>query len=341
MSEANKFRPDDMSGRISISFASVASEEEMVWQIMKFLTYLEAEKNVSPHTLKNYHIDLREFDKFLGGKYPILSITPFVIREWVISLSKKDYSKATIARKLACLRSFFKYMRQLKECNLNPMAGIYSPKREKKLPTFLSVEEVLQFLNAPLKEEDKLISLRDYTILMLLYVSGIRVSELVDLEQEDVDLLWSRMEIKKGKGMRGRFTPINHKTSQAIKNYLIERKSKEKRIFLSKNGKPLSVRDIQRIVDKYIQKVGIQKKISPHSLRHSFATHLLDRGADLKDVQELLGHRSIATTQIYTHISTAKMKQEYNKTHLFDVTLQPDTAIAKMREEYDKAHPRA
>ncbi len=306
----------------------------MNWDIMKFLTYLEAERNASPHTLKNYHIDLKEFERFLrgpvrrspqgeGGRYSLSTITPFVIREWLISLNKRNYSRATIARKLACLRSFFRYMKRTKRCTLNPMVGIYNPKQEKKLPTFLSVDEVLELINAPLSEKDKIINLRDYAILMLLYVSGIRVSELVDLEQEDVDLLWSRLEIKKGKGMRGRFAPINNETSQAIKNYLIERKSQslpagrqgEKKIFLSRNGKELYARDIQRIVDRYIKKISIQKKISPHSLRHSFATHLLDRGAELKDVQELLGHKSIATTQIYTHISSAKMKEEYNKAH--------------------------
>lgn len=287
----------------------------MNWDIMKFLTYLEAERNASMHTLKNYHIDLKEFEKFLGGRYSLSTITPFVIREWLISLNKRNYSRATIARKLACLRSFFRYMKRTKRCTLNPMVGIYNPKQEKKLPTFLSIDEVLELINAPLSGKDRLISLRDYAILMLLYVSGIRVSELVDLEQEDVDLLWSRLEIKKGKGMRGRFAPINNETSQAIKNYLIERKSKERKIFLSRNGKELYARDIQRIVNKYIEKISIQKKISPHSLRHSFATHLLDRGAELKDVQELLGHKSIATTQIYTHISNAKMKEEYSKTH--------------------------
>lgn len=297
----------------------------MNWDIMKFLTYLEAERNASPHTLKNYHIDLREFERFLagpvrrslgeGGRYSFFTTTPFVIREWLISLNKRDYSKATIARKLACLRSFFRYMKRLNRCNLNPMVGIYNPKQEKKLPTFLSVDEILDLINAPLSEKDKLIGLRDYAILMLLYVSGIRVGELVDLEQEDVDLLWSRLEIKKGKGMRGRLAPINNRTTQAIKNYLTERKLEERKIFLSRNGKELSARDIQRFVDKYIKKISVQKKISPHSLRHSFATHLLDRGAELKDVQELLGHKSIATTQIYTHISATKMKEEYNKAH--------------------------
>lgn len=294
----------------------------MTWDIMRFLTYLEAERNASPHTLKNYHIDLKEFERFLGKRYSLWTITPFVLREWLISLNKRNYSKATIARKLACLRSFFKYMKRTKRCTLNPMVGIYNPKQEKKLPTFLSVDEVLELIDAPLSEKDRLINLRDYAILMLLYVSGIRVSELVDLEQEDVDLLWSRLEVKKGKGMRGRFTPINNETSQAIKNYLIERKSKDlpadrhgRKIFLSRNGKGLDARDIQRIINKYIKKISIQKKISPHSLRHSFATHLLDRGAKLKDVQELLGHKSIATTQIYTHISSAKMKEEYNKAH--------------------------
>ncbi|OQX53327.1 MAG: hypothetical protein B5M48_03545 [Candidatus Omnitrophica bacterium 4484_213] len=315
----------------------------MTWDIMKFLTYLEAERNASPHTLKNYHIDLKEFERFLaesarrspegfreeGGHYSLSRVTPFVIREWLISLNKRNYSRATIARKLASLRSFFRYMKRTKRCTLNPMVGIYNPKQEKKLPTFLSVDEVLELINAPLSEKDKLIRLRDYAILMLLYVSGIRVSELVNLEEEDVDLLWSRLEIKKGKGMRGRFAPINQRTSQAIKDYLIEKKSRNlpfpacgtgrgrsgKKIFLSRNGKELSARDVQRLIDKYIKKISIQKRISPHSLRHSFATHLLDRGAELKDVQELLGHRSIATTQIYTHISSAKMRKEYNKAH--------------------------
>ncbi|RKY39136.1 MAG: tyrosine recombinase XerC [Candidatus Omnitrophota bacterium] len=288
----------------------------MRWEIMKFLSYLEAEKNASPHTLRNYHIDLKEFYRFVQRRYSLSTITPFVIREWLVCLSKKNYSNATIARKLACLRSFFKYMKQINRCVLNPMVGICNPRQEKKLPAFLSVDEVLQLITAPLSEKDKLIAVRDYAILMLLYVSGMRVGEMVELNREDVDLLSAYVQIKKAKGKRFRLVPINKKTSEAIREYLLKRgEVKEKKLFLSKRGHPLCARDIQRIVDKYIRKIGIQKKVSPHSLRHSFATHLLDRGAELKDVQELLGHKSIATTQIYTHISTAKMQEEYKKAH--------------------------
>jgi len=259
----------------------------MHWDIMKFLIYLEAERNASSHTLKNYHLDLKEFEKFLEGQISFSTVTPLVIRKWIVSLHKRKYSKATIARKLACLRSFFRYMKRSKRYPIDPTSGIYNPKREKKLPVFLNIDEVLELINAPLSEKNKLISLRDYAILMLLYVGGLRVSELVNLEEEDVDILRSLVKVKQGKGMRTRIVPINIKTSWAIKNYLSERKSRgEGGIFLSKNERELSARDIQRIVDKYIKKVGIQKKISPHSLRHSFATH-----------------QSIATTQIYTHLT--------------------------------------
>lgn len=281
----------------------------------RFLLYLEGEKNASAHTVKNYAVDLAEFMGLVNGK-KIREIGPLEIRKFLAHLKEKGFSKSTISRKLACLRSFFKFLTRESIIPANPAAGIATPKREKKLPTFLEIQEVENLLEAI--SGSKLAEKRDKALLETLYSSGIRVSELVGLNLEDADILGGVLRIR-GKGKKERMVPIGKKSQEALRDYLEERNTQlgksPSALFLNKSGTRLTDRSVRRILIKYARKASIQKGISPHTLRHSFATHLLDRGADLRSVQELLGHESLSTTQIYTHVTTKRLKEVYDKVH--------------------------
>ena len=282
--------------------------------IKRFINYLEIEKDASLHTVKNYKIDLEEFSDYINDR-PLGEITHIILRTWLANLRKKGYKKSTIARKLASLRSFFKFAVREGYIDTNPAVSLSTPKQEKKLPTFLTIDEVIKLIEAP-HDEDKN-GLRDKAILETLYSTGIRVGELVSLNVEDVDFIGGIIKVK-GKGKKERIIPIGDKALKAIRNYLDRRKviSKQSRsLFLNTRGKRINPRSVCRIVDKYIKMVSKKQGVSPHTLRHSFATHLLDRGADLRSVQELLGHANLSTTQIYTHISSRRLKEVYNKTH--------------------------
>jgi len=282
--------------------------------IKRFINYLEIEKDASLHTVKNYKIDLEEFSDYINDR-PLGEITHIILRTWLANLRKKGYKKSTIARKLASLRSFFKFAVREGYIDTNPAVSLSTPKQEKKLPTFLTVDEVIKLIEAP-HDEDKN-GLRDKAILETLYSTGIRVGELVGLNVEDVDFIGGIIKVK-GKGKKERIIPIGDKALKAIRNYLDRRKvtSKQSRsLFLNTRGKRINPRSVCRIVDKYIKMVSKKQGVSPHTLRHSFATHLLDRGADLRSVQELLGHANLSTTQIYTHISSKRLREVYNKYH--------------------------
>ena len=282
--------------------------------IKRFINYLEIEKDASLHTVKNYKIDLEEFSDYINDR-PLGEITHIILRTWLANLRKKGYKKSTIARKLASLRSFFKFAVREGYIDTNPAVSLSTPKQEKKLPTFLTIDEVIKLIEAP-HDEDKN-GLRDKAILETLYSTGIRVGELVGLNVEDVDFIGGIIKVK-GKGKKERIIPIGDKALKAIRNYLDRRKvtSKQSRsLFLNTRGKRINPRSVYRIVDKYIKMISKKQGVSPHTLRHSFATHLLDRGADLRSVQELLGHANLSTTQIYTHISSRRLKEVYNKTH--------------------------
>lgn len=282
-----------------------------------FLSYLTGEKNASPHTVKNYRIDLREFAEFLGSK-PLQDVTYLEIRSFLAHLQVKEYSKSSISRKLACLRSFFKYLVRENKVAANPVAAISTPKREKKLPVFLTPDEVVQLLDAPSKSkwEEK----RDKSILETLYSSGLRVSELMGLNQEDVDLFSGLVRVR-GKGKKERIVPLGQMALKAMRSYL-EHQSGPRfsrgikiPLYLNRSGGRLTDRSIRRMINKYTRRIGLSKDISPHTLRHSFATHMLDRGADLRSVQELLGHENLSTTQIYTHVTTKRLKEAYDTAH--------------------------
>lgn len=283
--------------------------------IDKFLNYLKVEKNSSVHTLINYSVDLKELSLFIESK-EIKDIDVLDVRKFLVNLRQKGFKKVTIARKMACLRSFFKFLCREGHIKLNPMVGLVGPKLDKKLPIFLSEDDMTKLLDAP--DISDLAGLRDKAILETLYSTGVRVSELVGLNVEHIDFISGVIRVF-GKGKKERLAPIGDKALRVIKSYL-EKRSKDinlsnRVLFLNKDGRRLTDRSVRNIVDKHIKVASVRGDISPHSLRHSFATHLLNRGADLRSVQELLGHANLATTTIYTHLSTEKLKSVYDLTH--------------------------
>jgi len=283
--------------------------------IRKFLNYLEIEKNYSSYTLLSYRKDLNDFDDFSENCHPE-DITYLDLRKFLARLKEKNYSKRTIARKLASLRSFFKFLCREGFLKLNPASTLLTPKLDRKLPLFLTESEVSHLIESI--SADDVWGRRDKAILETLYSTGMRVGEMVGLNAEDIDFLGCVTKVA-GKGKKERMLPIGEKALSSIRRYLeiFPKKQKEKSRALFKNRRltRLSDRSIRRIVEKYIKLAGRQKGISPHTFRHSFATHLLDRGADLRSVQELLGHKNLSTTQIYTHVTTQRLKEAYEKAH--------------------------
>jgi len=283
--------------------------------VMRFLRYLEVERNASEHTLINYKIDLKEFFDVLKDR-SIVQIDYIDIRKFLAALKEQQYSKSSISRKLACVRSFFKYLSRENVIKANPAVSISTPKRDKKLPLFLDLSEVESLLEAPAGNSEA--ELRDKAIMELLYGSGIRVGELKGINVEDLDFYSGLLKVR-GKGKKERIVPVGSLAVQAIERYVKKRrrakKGAEHALFLNKSGTRLTDRSIRRIILKYAKQIALNKNVSPHTLRHSFATHMLDRGADLRSVQELLGHENLSTTQIYTHVTTKRMREVYEKAH--------------------------
>lgn len=314
--------------------------------INEFISYLKFEKHFSEHTAKCYGADLDQFCNYLvpdqsdhsdtsdwqGStatalavdtsaqlKQEILSANVDTLRGYLADLSAKEYSKSTTARKVATLRSFYKFLVKRGHVDSNPVMAIKSPKQEKKLPKFLEYEDIQRLLNAP--DTNTWLGARDRAILETLYSTGLRVSELVSLNMEDIDFLGEVVRVR-GKGKKERIAPIGSNALQAIQRYIEFRNKRAqtndidpKVLFVNKHGKRLSTRSVRRKMDKYLTEAGLDPSISPHTLRHSFATHLLNNGADLRSVQELLGHQSLSTTQVYTHLTTSKIKEVYESAH--------------------------
>lgn len=296
-----------------------------------FLEYLRVERNASPHTLKAYATDLKEFQEFLAAPHPevkeergefnLKKVDHLTIRAFLSHLYHKRKKKSSLARKLAALRSFFRYLVEEKILTINPAEIISSPRQEKPLPTFLPVDEIFALIeSAP---ENTLWEKRDRAILEVLYSSGLRVSELVSLNDGDVDFSLGILKVV-GKGQKERIVPIGEKALQALQKYLPERDQflasvnswgARNPLFINKWGGRLTTRSVARLLDKYIKKGGLMRKVSPHALRHSFATHLLDAGADLRAIQEMLGHVSLSTTQRYTHVSLDHLLEVYDRAH--------------------------
>jgi len=289
--------------------------------------FLKNEKNYSNYTIVSYRNDLIQFFNYLK-LYRILKddkieyVDRSVMRKYIVSLKKSDYSARSISRKISTVRSFFKFCLREGIIKVNPTINLITPKIDKKLPYFLYLQEVNKLIETPLK--NTIFGIRDRAILELLYGTGIRVGELVNLNICNIDL-YEKTIIVFGKGSKERILPLGNPSIRAIQEYLTSRNLFEKKIFVNKNdlealflnrlGGRLTARSIRRIIIKYMKMAGLNKKISPHVLRHSFATHLLGGGADLRSVQELLGHKSLSTTQIYTHITKERLKTIYKKSH--------------------------
>ena len=281
--------------------------------IEKFIRYLEIEKNYSKYTILNYRLDLEDFNKFLGDS-ALEKIDYLVLRKYLAILKEKNLKNRTVGRRLSTLRSFFKFLIREGYLKNNPIASLSSPKQEKPLPLFLTEEEVTKLIEAVQPKDER--GFRDRAVIETFYSTGIRVGELVGLNIEDIDFIGGVAKVM-GKGKKERIVPIGEIALSAIRAYLESRKKEQEvdALFLNKSGKRITDRGVRNIIDKYIRIASIKQGVSPHTLRHSFATHLLNRGADLRSVQELLGHVNLSTTQIYTHLTTEKLKKVYDKAH--------------------------
>ena len=283
----------------------------MTVYIKKFLSYLEIEKNYSELTILNYRLDLEEFSRFFGSE-PITSVEYSTLRRFLGQMRERNLKPRSVARKLSSLRSFFKYLQRENIISNNPASLMVTPKLDKPLPHFMTEEEAVRLIEAP--KDGKTMSLRDKAIFETLYSAGLRVSELVGLDIDDVDFIGNVARVM-GKGKKERIVPIGDKALEALKTYIDQRPVQSKVMFLNKNGGRLGSRSVCDIINKYILREAMNQHVTPHMFRHSFATHLLNRGADLRAVQELLGHVNLSTTQIYTHLTTDKLKSVYDKAH--------------------------
>ncbi|MFC1708793.1 tyrosine recombinase XerC [Candidatus Omnitrophota bacterium] len=285
--------------------------------IEKFLRYLEIERNCSKHTILNYKFDLSDFKKFLESR-PVEGVDYLTLRKYLVYLKGVNLTNRTISRRISCLRSFYKFLFREGLIKNNPVVMLSSPKQDKMLPIFLTEKEVIKLIETP--DPDTLQGQRDRAILETFYSTGMRVSELVSLNIDNIDFIGSTVKVL-GKGKKERMLPIGDKAIGAINKYLSGRNTDKKArketkiLFLNKNIRRLSDRGVRKIIDKHIRSASLRSGISPHTLRHSFATHLLDRGADLRCVQELLGHANLSSTQIYTHLTTERLKSVYKKAH--------------------------
>jgi integrase/recombinase XerC len=327
-------------------------------EVVGFLASLRVEKSASAHTVRSYALDLEQFLSWLAApkSVPVVGgrktgrtrshqfrererlpepitladlgrVDHLTVRSFLAFLQRQEFSRRTIARKLSTLRSFYKYLNRVGALGHNPLVGVHTPKLEKKLPTFLDEPVVTDLLTRP--DPTTPLGLRDRAILELLYATGLRVSELVALNCQDIDASDGWVVVL-GKGRKERAVPVGSEALRALGEYLRHGRphlivrgpatlqglpTTKQPLFLNKLGTRLSDRSVRRLLDGYIQEMAISQQISPHTIRHSFATHLLNRGADLRAVQEMLGHASLSTTQIYTHVTRERLRSEYLQTH--------------------------
>jgi integrase/recombinase XerC len=288
-------------------------------KIDHFLEHLKHEKHASSHTIDGYGRDLAQLASYLNEQgIKLEEADNIIIRGFMAVLYEKGMKKSTAARKLASIRSFFQFCIRKNWLEDNPAKVLVTPKQDKAVPSFLSEEQMAHFLDLPRSE--KVLDLRDRAILEFLYATGLRVSELVSIDHGDINFPELLVRVK-GKGKKERIVPFGRSAEKSLRAYLIKRgkinqgKISFEAVFLNFKGGRLSSRSVERIVDKYIRRTALKRKISPHSLRHSFASHLLSRGADLRVIQELLGHESLATTQKYTHLDLRHLIEIYRKSH--------------------------
>jgi integrase/recombinase XerC len=285
--------------------------------LAEFLRYLALERNASEHTVKSYREDLTQAAGFFAEKLDKAvpeRLTTRLMRAYLAWLHEQGYAKTTIARRLAAVRSWCRFLCRQGTLKSNPAEGLRGPRQDKKLPSFLSPEDLARLLTTP--PADTPLGCRDRAILETLYSAGVRVSELTGLSLDDVDFD-DGCAVVRGKGKRERLVLLGEECRAALQTWLAFRKgfAKSSALFVNKNGARLTARSVGRLLEKYLALAGLDPRASPHTLRHSFATHLLDAGADIRSVQELLGHRSLSTTQIYTHVTTVRLKDSYHKAH--------------------------
>ena len=308
--------------------------------IAEFLAHIDSERNFSPHTVRSYGTDLEQFARFLAA-YPcdpeftvddlpdladvssagltdhLLALEPLTVRAYLAMMRNSGYSKSTIARKLATLRSFYKFLVRTERIVSSPVSVVRTPRQDKRLPKFLDVQQMEALLAAP--DPATLLGARDRAIFETIYSAGLRISELVGLDLGDIDEFTGALRIE-GKGRKERLVPLGGMAGAAIEVYLSQRNAqfdanRRGPLFVNRFGRRLSARSVRRKLDTYLMIAGIPLHISPHALRHSFATHMLDAGADLRSVQEMLGHASLSTTQVYTHLTTRRLKDVYRRAH--------------------------
>ncbi len=307
-----------------------------------FTRYLEHERNASRHTLSGYLLDIRQFARLTWGAgarepYAWKSADKFAARKFLVEFRKSGDAASTAARKLSSLRSFYRFLEREEYVELNPFAGVSAPKQGRRLPVILSVGEVTRLIESPargwVKAEGALkpaertaaeyAALRDSAILEVLYSTGARVSEVAGMEERDVDLL-SGVVLVRGKGKKERLCPLGRPACRTLKAAMergralwpaVRGSVGNRAVFRNRSGGRLTSRSIERLLKRYLAESGLSEKVTPHKLRHSFATHMLDAGADLRSVQELLGHASLSTTQIYTHVSVERLKKVYEDAH--------------------------
>jgi integrase/recombinase XerC len=287
-----------------------------------YLRHLALEKNSSEYTVKSYREDLTQaagfFRERLGGNSGMQRITVRLVRAYLAWLSEQKYARATVSRRIAALRSLFRFLCRQGVLTANPAEGIRCPRQDKKLPHFLSVEEVDRLLGTPVV--DGPLGQRDQAILETMYSAGLRVGELSGLNVDDLDLDRGVLTVR-GKGKRERLALVGVPAQRSLQHWLERRQElvpatkKQPALFLNRRGGRLTVRSVGRMLEKHLALAGLDPRTSPHTLRHSFATHLLNAGADIRGVQELLGHRHLTTTQIYTHVSTQRLQDSYQKAH--------------------------
>jgi integrase/recombinase XerC len=304
----------------------------------EFLNYLRVERNVSTLTLRNYSADIAAFYTWFGEKYQKecdwLRIDPFHLRAYLVYLNQRKFDRATIHLKMSALRSLFKWLVRTERVKQNPVTGLTLPKKTRKLPRFLTIQQVEALLDAPLQRgrasrraepartgsagaspSHDFSAWRDKAILETLYSTGMRIHELVGLNDDDMDVLGEVVRVR-GKGKKERLATLGGPAIDALRKYLqVRARSTAGPLFVNRFGDRLTARSIQRMLKKYLVAAGLDPSLTPHKLRHSFATHMLDAGADLRGVQELLGHANLSTTQIYTHITPERLKKVYEKAH--------------------------
>ena len=291
--------------------------------VEQFISWLLVEKGYSPHTADGYQRDILEFLQFAGPSLEPAAMTPATVQAFVGSLYHRSAS-ASVARKLSALRTFFRFLKREQVLAADPLAGVVGPKLGQHIPAFLTVDEVFALLEAPVVSDRYW--RRDRAFLEMLYATGIRVSELVGINLEDVDLAGEMVRVR-GKGNKERIVPFGRAAREGLEQYLPERQAlclarvqrgkpaEPNAYFLNGQGTRLSVRSVERLIQAYAHRAGIASTVTPHALRHSFATHLLEMGADLRTVQELLGHVSLSTTQKYTHINIDHLSRVYDQAH--------------------------